>query len=366
MQLEKLTYRSVRTRAVSIPLTRPVVARVGEFKEWPVILIDLETEEGITGTSYLEPYLANSVRYIMPAIHDLMGRRCGDTIAPAADFQIHRKMLSLIGLQGVSTIAIAGIDMAAWDALAKAASMPLCRLLGGSTEPVAAYNSNGLWLTPTETLEEEASELKAEGDFTALKLRIGRDNLADDLNALNAVRKGAGHDIKLMCDFNQGQTLGEALARCHALDNQGLYWFEEPIPYDEISGYSQLTRELTTPVQLGENFYGPRSLYEAITAKAGDYMMPDLMRIGGVTGWLHSASIAGAAGVPISSHLYPEFSAHLLRVTETAHWLEWQDWVNPILIQPFELSDAKLSIPERPGAGIEWDEAAVRQYEMEK
>lgn len=366
MQFEKLTYRSVRTRAVSIPLTRPVVARVGEFKEWPVILIDLETEEGITGTSYLEPYLANSVRYIMPAIQDLIDRRRGETIAPAADFQMHRKILSLIGLQGVSTIAIAGIDMAAWDAMAKAANMPLCRLLGGTVESVPAYNSNGLWLTAIETLEQEASELKAEGDFTALKLRIGRDILGDDLNALAAVRKGAGDDTKLMCDFNQGQTLGEALARCHALDDQGLYWFEEPLPYDEIPGYSRLARQLKTPVQLGENFYGPRSLYEAVSAQAGDFMMPDLMRIGGVTGWLRAASIAGSAGIPISSHLYPEFSAHLLRVTETSHWLEWQDWVNPILVEPFELSDSKLSIPEKAGAGIEWDDAAVQQYEMDQ
>ena len=255
--------------------------------------------------------------------------------------------------------------MAAWDAIAKAANMPLCRLLGGTVDPVPAYNSNGLWLSPIETLEQEASELKAEGDFTALKLRIGRDKLANDLNALAAVRKGAGDDIKLMCDFNQGQTLGEALARCHALDDQGLYWFEEPIPYDEIPGYSQLKRELTTPVQLGENFYGPRSLYEAVNAQAGDFMMPDLMRIGGVTGWLHAASIAGSAGIPISSHLYPEFSAHLLRVTATSHWLEWQDWVNPILAEPFELSDAELSIPEKAGAGIEWDDSAVRQYEMD-
>ena len=365
MQIDKLTYRSVRTRAALLPLTRPVVARVGEFREWPVILIDLETEEGITGTSYLEPYLANSVKYIRPAIHDLIDRRKGEVIAPATDFYTHRKMLNLIGLQGVATIAVSGIDMAAWDALSKAANMPLARLLGGSTDPIPAYNSNGLWLTPVDTLEQEAAELKGEGNFDALKLRIGREYLADDLRALEAVRKGAGSDVKLMCDFNQGQTIGEALSRCHALDDSGLYWFEEPIPYDQIPGYVQLARELKTPVQLGENFYGPRSLYEAVTARAGDYMMPDLMRIGGVTGWLHAASIAGSAGIPISSHLYPEFSAHLLAVTETAHWLEWQDWVNPILQEPFKLSDGTLAIPETAGVGIEWDELAVKKFEMD-
>jgi mandelate racemase len=270
--------------------------------------------------------------------------------------------LNLVGYEGVSMIAVSGLDMAAWDALAKAAGMPLAVLLGGSLGPVPAYNSNGLWLTGLDTLAKEASELVGEGGFKALKLRLGRDRLADDLTAIREVRKAAGDDIRLMVDFNQGLTLGDALARCHALDGEELYWFEEPIVYDNLAGYVQLTRELKTPVQLGENFYGPRALYEAIRAGASDYVMPDLMRIGGASGWLRSAAVAGAAGIQVSSHLYPEVSAHLLRVTETAHWLEWQDWADPILQQPFAVKDGSVEIPQLPGAGIEWDEGAVNRY----
>ena len=364
MTTETLTYHSVTTRAVLIPLKRPVVSRVGLFKDWPLILIDLQTNEGIIGRAYLEPYLVQSVRYIIPAIHDLVTALKDKPIAPFDDFQANRKAFSLIGLQGVAMIAISGLDMACWDARAKASNLPLARLLGGDLGPVPAYNSNGLWLTPLETLEEEAAELVKEGDFTSLKLRLGRAKAADDMAAVNAVRRAAGDDVNLMCDFNQGQTLGDALMRCHALNDQGLYWFEEPIPYDEMSGYAQLTRELATPVQLGENFYGPRALSEALEAHAGDYVMPDLMRIGGVTGWLRSAAIAGASGVPMSTHLYPEVSAHLMRVTETAHWLEWQDWCNPILAEPYTLKDGHLLIPDRPGNGVDWNEEAVSQYLM--
>jgi mandelate racemase len=133
--------------------------------------------------------------------------------------------------------------------------------------------------------------------------------------------------------------------------------------YDNnLSGYAQLRRELKTPVQIGENFYGPRGLHDALRSEAADYVMPDLMRIGGVSGWLRAAPIAAAAGIQVSTHLYPEFSAHLMRVTETAHWLEWQDWSNPILQQPFAARDSLIEIPDRPGAGIEWDEAAVSCY----
>src|SRR3954462_2742994 len=161
--------------------------------------------------------------------------------------------------------------MAVWDALAKAAGMPLAMLLGGSLGPVPAYNSNGLWLTDVASLGDEARALVDEGGFKGLKLRLGRENVADDLAAIDAVRNAAGDDIKLMVDFNQGLSLGDALHRCHALDDQGLYWFEEPVAYTNLSGYQQLARELKTPLQIGENFYGPRALYDAIRSGACDY-----------------------------------------------------------------------------------------------
>jgi mandelate racemase len=359
---QTLTLQSIEVRAVSVPLRRPVVSKVGLFKDWPLILIDLRTREGIVGRSYLEPYLQNAARYVIPTIHDLAGAMQDQPLAPLDRFQSNRRSLNLIGYEGVAMIAVAGLDMAIWDALAKAAGLPLAVLLGGSIGTVPAYNSNGLWLTDVTTLAKEAAELVAEGGFAGLKLRLGRDRLADDLAAIREVRNAAGDGIKLMVDFNQGLPLGDALQRCHALDDQALYWFEEPIAYDNTAGYAQLTRELRTPVQLGENFYGPRDLYEAVRSGAGDYMMPDLMRIGGVSGWLRAAPIAAAAGIQVSTHLYPEVAAHLMRVTETAHWLEWQDWADPILKQPFAVTNGHVEIPDVPGIGIEWDEAAVARY----
>jgi mandelate racemase len=360
----KLTVKSVRARPVVVPLKRPVVSKVGVFHDWPLILIDLYTNEGVIGHSYLEPYLKQSARYIVPAIEDLAEAAKGQPLAPFDAYRRGVASLHLIGREGVSLIAISGLDMAAWDALAKAADMPLAVYLGGTVGPVPAYNSNGLWLTPLEKLAAEAAQLVAQGSFTGLKLRLGRERLADDVAAIAAVREAAGGAVKLMCDFNQGLSLGDALTRCHALDDQGLYWFEEPTTYDNIPGYAQLARELDTPIQLGENFYGPRQLYQAVLAGAGDYVMPDLMRIGGVTGWLRAAAITSAAGIPMSTHLYPELAAHLMRVSDTAHWLEWQDWADPILSEPFHLKDGHLVVPDKPGQGIDWDEKAVARYAL--
>ena len=167
-------------------------------------------------------------------------------------------------------IAVAGIDMAAWDALARAAGVPLCVLLGGSVGPVPAYNCDGTGLRSPAEVASEAAELRDEGGFRGLKLRLGRERLADDLATIEAVRDAVGSEMSLMVDFNQGLQLGEALERCHAIDELGLAWIEEPIVYDNLEGYARLTADLKTPIQIGENFYGPRALYTALQMKACD------------------------------------------------------------------------------------------------
>jgi mandelate racemase len=359
MQLAKLTLKSLRARPVVLKLKRHVVARIATITDWPLILIDLFTEEGIVGRSYLEPYTPKTMRYLIPALHDLGEMLKGHQVTPAALYTLARKSLQFVGYQGLSMIAVSGLDMAAWDALAKAAEMPLCVLLGGAVGPVRAYNSNGLWLKAPEAVAAEAIELRDEGGFTGLKLRLGRALLADDLATVAAVRKSVGDEMQLMVDFNQGLDLAEALERCHAIDGLGLAWIEEPIVYDNLDGFARLAAELKTPIQIGENFYGPRDLHTALQKKACDLVMPDFMRIGGVTGWLRAAAIAGVAGVPMSTHLYPEIAAHVMRVTETAHWLEWQDWADPILQRPYEIRDGMLHIPDVSGVGLEWDEDAV-------
>lgn len=362
---DKLTIRDLEARAVWVPLGRPVATRVGTFAEWPLILIDLYTEEGITGRGYLAPYLRQAARYLIPALQDVAKVIRGQEVAPVHTWQKTRASLSLLGHQGVSTMAVAGLDMACWDILAKAAGAPLVTLLGGTVGPVRAYNSNGLGLMPPDRVAHEALELLAEGDFKAVKVRVGRDALAEDLAAVRNVRKAVGDDVILVCDFNQGLTVGEALRRCRALDAEDVYWIEEPIAYDDLDGNAKVARETATPIQLGENFYGPRALYQAIAAGACDYVMPDLMRIGGVTGWIRAAAIADACGIEMSTHLYPEISSHLMRVTPTAHWLEWQNWAHPILAEPFKVIGGHIHIRNVPGNGLDWNEGAVARYRYE-
>ncbi len=362
MMDKRLTLKKIEARCVVVPLDRPIVSNVGTFHDWPLILIDLHTHQGVIGRSYLEPYIAKAFNSIISVLSEFEKEFSGNMLSPIDIYEKSTRSFHLVGREGITLIAAAGLDMAIWDALAKFANQPLAVYLGGSIGAVPAYNSNGLWLTPVETQGGEARELVEEGGFKGLKIRLGREKLADDLAAVKEIRNAVGEDIKLMCDFNQGLNFSRALQLCHALDDQGLYWFEEPLVYDNISGMAELRRQLKTPLQIGENFYGPRALFMAIQSGASDLVMPDLMRIGGVTGWLRATAIAGGAGIPVSTHLYPEVSAHLMRVTETAHWLEWQNWADPVLQNTFKVKEGEYMIPDRPGNGIEWDEDAVGQY----
>ena len=361
-QTAKLTFSHVDLRVVNIPLRRPIVSNptVGQYTHWPYVLIDLKTHEGITGRAYIEPYVLNSTHYILPIIQSLSQTFSNKPIAPLDLYKLGIQSINLSGREGLGLVALSALDMAIWDAFAKASNQPLAELLGASIGPVKAYNTNGLWLKNKEYLHDEAISLVEEGNFSAIKMRMGRPNFKDDIAALDTVRDAIGAHIGIMVDWNQALNMSDALLRLHTLDNEGLQWFEEPIVYDNLKACAQLTRELKTPIQIGENIYGPRAFYNAVQMQAADLYMPDLMRIGGVTGFIQCSKIAASAGIPLSSHLYPEVSAHLLRASESAHWLEWRDWANPILNEPFIVKDGAIQIPNKPGCGIEWNEVAIK------
>src|SRR5437660_4944564 len=359
-----LTIRGLRTRAVRVPMRRPLGTSGGSITQAPLVLIDLETDEGVPGRAYLFAYSdlgARTLRQLLAGISEMVR---GDAVAPVAIAKKLHARFTLLGREGLPTIALSGLDVALWDAQARATGLPLARLLGGELHPVPAYNSNGLGIAPPEKLADEAMELLAEG-FHAIKLRLGRKTLWEDLLATRAVRARIPAETLLMTDFNQALTVSEALARGRALDREQVYWIEEPVRHDDYAGTARIARELETPVQIGENFLGTRAMAAAIAAGAADYVMPDLARIGGVTGWLRAAAVADAAGIEMSSHLYAEVSAQLLAVTPTAHFLEYVDWAAPILARPLHMSDGQARPAEGPGVGLDWNDEAVAQFALE-
>lgn len=359
-----LTIRGIRTRAVSSPMRRPISTSVGSISTAPLVLIDMDTEEGIVGRAYLFSYLDAVSPLIQRAINDMVPSLIGSPVEPTEVRRRAARPFQLLGTEGIIGLCLSGLDIACWDALAKAADMPLARLLGGSVGPTPVYNSNGLGIMPSDQVGEEALELLDEG-FSAIKARLGYPQAGGDMAVVQAIRNRIPRDAILMSDFNHCLSTVEAIRRCRMLDDEGLYWIEEPTAHDDYPGNARVARAVATPIQLGENFTSLRTMQAALDQEASDLVMLDLQRIGGVTGWMQAAALAAAQGVPVSSHLFPEVSCHLMAVTPTRHWLEYVDWAARILTEPLVVSNGQVNIPERPGNGLSWDDDAVRHYSVD-
>lgn len=358
-----LHLRSVSWTPVEVPMRYVLGTSAGAVRAAPLLLVEVQTQEGVSGRAYIFCYRRSGAKAIAAVLDDAAEIVRGDPVAPAALAAKLQRRFALLGVTGVARMALSVFDMALWDALAVAAGLPLVTLLGGTPRPVRAYNSCGLGLMGPEAAADEAEAL-LEGGLQAVKLRLGHPTLAADLAVTRAVRKRLPDAVSLMVDYNQALARVEALERGRALQSEGVAWLEEPIRHDDLAGSAQLARDLHLPVQIGENFDGPKDLLRAVEAQACDLVMPDVARIGGVTGWMQAAGVAEAHGIPMSSHLMPEFSAHLLAATPTAHWLEYVDWVDAVVAEPVRIVDGCWPISERPGVGLAWDAAAVERYRL--
>lgn len=353
--------RSLEVAAVNVPMPVPHRTASGTLTHAPLVLLDLHTDAGITGRAYLFTYTAAALAGTARLLQDMAPLVTGQRLCPQAIERLLDARHRLLGTQGLVLMAMAAIDMAAWDALAQSVGLPLVRLLGGESRPSNAYCSLGM--------EPQADAVRAaaaavEAGFRALKFKIGGASFRDDLSLVRSLRAALGPDIALMVDYNQSLSVPEALRRCRALDDEGLAWIEEPVLQTNLAGHAKVCRDTATPIQLGENWWGTADMAHSIAAGASDLAMPDVMKLGGVTAWLRAAALAQSAGLPVSSHIFTEYSAHLLPVTPSAQYLEYLQVAEPVLAEPYRVLDGAVHPPERPGVGIEWNASAVERYRI--
>jgi len=351
--------RSLEVRALRVPMTEPHRTASGTITESPLVLVDATTDSGVTGhglvftytTAALEP-TAELIRNIAPLIE-------GEALAPLEIEQQLARRFRLLGTQGLVGMALAGIDMACWDALARCHGIPLYQLLGGAEKPLRAYGAVG-YDGPDGCAR--TAERWARLGFAGIKAKIGYPTVYDDLAVISAMRKAAGEQMGIMVDYNQSLLPADAIERLRILDDEGLLWVEEPTLAHDYAGHAGIARAIDTPIQCGENWWGTLDLQHAIDASASDYIMLDVMKVGGVSGWLRGAAMTRDRGLPVSSHLWPEISAQLLCCTPTAHWLEYADWWNAILADPIRVDEGMVYIDGALGSGVAWNLAAVDEF----
>lgn len=337
-------------------MTEPHRTASGVIVDSPLVLVDVVTDGGTTGHGIVFTYTPSALRPVADLITNIGQLVVGEMLAPSAISDKLHARFRLLGTQGLVGMAIAGIDMALWDALALLHGMPLTRLLGGVERPIQAYGAVGY---DGALQSGNVAERWAKRGFRGVKAKIGYPDVKDDIEVIHAIRRAAGEDVSIMVDYNQSLTTAEAIERLRRLDDLGLTWIEEPTLAHDFEGHARIAGETRTPIQCGENWWGPLDFRHGIRSQSSDFLMPEVMKAGGVTGWQRVAAMAEAQGMRVSNHLWSEVSTQLLSVTPMAHWLEYSDWWSPILKSPLQVEDGFAWPSTEPGSGVSWNEAGV-------
>lgn len=348
--------RELKVRPLDFKLARPLETAGGNIASWPVVLLDLHTSAGIVGVGFVACFLPLLVKPVVSLTQDLGKLIEGDPLRPRDIDAKLRAMSRLIGTQGPLAMAVTLIEIAAWDALAKIAALPLCRLLGSAPRALPIYMTIPA-MTPARV--RELTQQALDRNYAGLKLKIGHADPAQDIALIEAARSVCGTDFPIMADFNQALSVPDAMRRIRQLDDLGLAWFEEPTDAKNVAGHRRIAEAARTPISLGENWHSPLEAAENMRRGAADLAMPNIIAIGGISAWLKTAAIAEVHGIPVSGHSYPEISTNLLPLTPMAHWLEHADIFDDLFQNPVKPVDGTLAASESPGVGIAWDEAVV-------
>jgi len=311
------TIAAVDTRLVRIPLSRPWGADVTEIHVIEVIVTDSEGQAGF-GFSWTPTIGAHAVHQLLA--HDItdfaLGKPADPQIWQSAWAHLHEA-----GGGGVTTIALAGLDLALWDLRARRAGRSVTDLIGRVHESLPAYGSGVNLHYTLEELVAQVERWVADG-FQAVKFKVGSPDIARDVERVAAVREVLGPNRTMMIDANQRWDLDKATSAMEQLVRFEPAWIEEPLRADDVAGHAELRRRIDVPIALGENRHTLFQFRDAIDAGAVDVIQPNIVRVGGITPFLEIAALAADRGVGLAPHLLPELSSQLAYTLPVATWVE--------------------------------------------
>lgn len=263
----------------------------------------------------------------------------------------------------ISSNALAAIDIALWDLAGHRAQTPLHLLLGGAKGRVRLYNTHVGWLNrPVDEMVDLASRAVERDGFTALKLKVGKEDPEEDVERVARVRAAVGPQTALMVDANQSWTIDRAIARMKKLEPFDLYWIEEPLDATDLDGFARLGQHTTVARAGGESLYSAAAFHEVIRRGALDILQPDVARVGGISAAMDVCRLASAANLPVAPHVSPELSVSIACAVPNSVFVEYIPQMEPILKRPVLRRDGHAYPFDAPGHGIEFDEEALERF----
>ncbi len=358
----------IETMVLAVPTKRVIADSQNVLHQFEMILARIHSDEGMSGTGYTLT-VGSGGRLIKEAM-DLYLKKPLIGQDPFRVRKIWNDMywgeLHWIGRAGVTTVAMAALDIATWDLMAKACGKPLWQLLGGCREEVPSYNTDGGWLSwSEEELVRDMSRMIEEG-FQGVKMKVGQKDPWADLKRVEVVRRAIGDHVRLMVDVNQKWDLPTAMTFGKKLEDFDVFWLEEPLHPDDIKGHARLAQALNTPIALGEHVYTKYAFRDYIEQGAVEIVQADVTRVGGVTEFMTVASLAESNNLLISPHAgdLMQVHQHLVCATPNALFLEYIPWGLDLFVEPVVVRNGYLQAPQAPGASTDIREEMIERYRV--
>lgn len=356
-----MAIEAVEARRYRIPLEAPLTdAAHGAMTAFDLILVEVRAARG-SGTGYTYTVGQGSSAILALVRDDLAPLLVGEDEDRVEALWVKMwRALHYVGRGAPASFAMAAVDVALWDLKAKAAGLPLWRLLGGHDPRVRAY-AGGIDLhDPLDDLLARTGKRLAEG-FRAIKMKVGRAFLHEDVERVRRMRELLGEGFPLMADANMGWSTGEAVAAARALAPFGLVWLEEPVTPDDFAAHRRVRDHGGVPLAAGENLHTLAEFAQLVNTGGVDFPEPDLATCGGVTPWRKVAALAEANGLPVTSHGVHDLHVHLLAAVPNASFLEVHGFgLDAFLERPLEMRDGFAIAPERPGHGVAFDVGSLQ------
>lgn len=328
------------------------------------VVVRIQTDEGIEGMGYTILVNGDGASTVRAYLEDnLIPRLIGED--PLQIGKLWQKMYDSdrgIRKKGIPVYAISALDIGLWDVLGKAVERPLWQLWGAVTDRVPAYGGGGFITYTVDDLVKEAEATLALG-CRHYKMKIGLPNVMENVERVRALRKELGNDVKLLVDVNQRWDVHTNVKAAKLIEEYDIFWYEEPVYADNISQCAEVARRINIPVATGENEYTRYGFRDLIEQKAATILNPDITRCGGFSELLKISHLAAAYDVKIAPHLAPELSIHVMAAIPNALLLEWSiTRQTDLWREDPQVVDGSVCVPNRPGHGMEFSEAALRKY----
>lgn len=359
--------KSYKVLTLLVPEDDPLANMPEEAgRKRPIVVVRLRTDDGIEGIG-VTLYGGRLTRSLHAAVEDLAAATVGEDPMRVEAIVAKLRTGDAGGPGGIFTLALAAIDTALWDIKGKALGQPLWKLLGGHRDRVPTYASGSLRRGLTDDQAQRAAAVLLKKGFREMKTQMalpGTPTPAEEVRRVRVVREAIGPDITLMCDINQRWRPEQAIQIGRQVEEEGigLFWLEDVTAADDYAGLARVTAALRTPVAGGEYVWGIVPFRHMIEARSVDIVMVDLARVGGVTQWMKVAGMAEAFNLPIVSHVMPEILVHMVAACPNGLTVEYMPWMLCLYQETPKIEAGHLVLPQKPGLGLAFDEAAIRAF----